>query len=155
MSKDENTPYSFKGDNAALVGSINALLSLDAKGALVPNGVGGLARQLLESAAERLGTDAQPVAGQSRFTSQKDWQTCSYEHHLMVIANPSEWPGYETRALYARSDAGEVEALREALENQQANYKRLTCEAVKHVDEIHALRALVAAAPAPKELSDE
>ena len=54
MSKEENTPYSFKGDNAKLVDSIKSLLALDSKGALVPNGVCGLARQLLESAVERL-----------------------------------------------------------------------------------------------------
>jgi hypothetical protein len=63
--------------------------------------------------------DAQPVAGQSRFTSQKDWQPCSYEHHLMVIANPSEWPGYETRALFTRSDAGEVDRLNTVVEQQK------------------------------------
>lgn len=46
-----------------------------------------------------------PVAGQSRFTSPKsDWQPCSYEHHLMVQLCPNEWPGYETRALYALPD---------------------------------------------------
>lgn len=54
MSKEESKPYSFKGDNAKLVSSIKSLLALDSKGALVPNGVCGLARQLLESAAERL-----------------------------------------------------------------------------------------------------
>jgi hypothetical protein len=63
--------------------------------------------------------DAQPVAGQSRFTSQKDWQPCSYEHHLMVIANPGEWPGYETRALFTRSDAGEVDRLNTVVEQQK------------------------------------
>lgn len=54
MSKEENTPYSFNGDNAALVDSIKSLLALDSQGALVPHGVGGMARQLLESAVERL-----------------------------------------------------------------------------------------------------
>lgn len=61
MSKEENTPYSFKGDNAKLVSSIKSLLALDSKGALVPNGIGGLARQLLESVVERLVVDAQAV----------------------------------------------------------------------------------------------
>lgn len=54
MSKEESTPYSFKGDNAKLVDSIKSLLALDSQGALVPNGVCGMARQLLESAADRL-----------------------------------------------------------------------------------------------------
>ena len=44
----------FNGDNAALVDSIKSLLALDDRGVLVPNGVCGLARQLLESAAARL-----------------------------------------------------------------------------------------------------
>jgi len=45
----------FKGDNAALCRSIEALLSLDAAGALVPHGVGGHARGLLSAAFVRLG----------------------------------------------------------------------------------------------------
>ncbi|QRF60189.1 hypothetical protein [Variovorax paradoxus] len=44
----------FRGDNAALIKSIDSLLRLDAAGALVPHGVGGLARQLLAAAASRL-----------------------------------------------------------------------------------------------------
>lgn len=44
----------FRGDNAALVSSIKALLALDADGALVPHGIGGHARGLLEAAACRL-----------------------------------------------------------------------------------------------------
>jgi len=52
----------FRGDNAALVSNIRALLDLDAKGALVPHGVGGHARALLSAAAARLGQPAQPAA---------------------------------------------------------------------------------------------
>lgn len=44
----------FRGDNAALIENIDALLRLDAAGALFPHGVGGLARQLLSAAAMRL-----------------------------------------------------------------------------------------------------
>lgn len=44
----------FRGDNAALIENIDSLLRLDAAGALVPHGVGGLARQLLAAAASRL-----------------------------------------------------------------------------------------------------
>lgn len=44
----------FRGDDAHLISSIKALLSLDAAGALVPHGVGGHGRKLLESAAVRL-----------------------------------------------------------------------------------------------------
>jgi len=46
--------YDFKGNNAALVSSIHALLALDAKGALAPYGIGEMARQLLEASASRL-----------------------------------------------------------------------------------------------------
>lgn len=49
----------FQGDNNALVRSIKALLELDAKGALVPHGIGGHARSLLSAAASRL---VQPAA---------------------------------------------------------------------------------------------
>jgi hypothetical protein len=75
--------------------------------------------------------DAQPVAGQSRFTSQKDWQPCSYEHHLMVIANPSEWPGYETRALFTRSDAGEVESLQEELAKTRESHETMRADLIE------------------------
>lgn len=75
--------------------------------------------EALKEEIERVEAGKQPVAGQSRFTSQKDWQPCSYEHHLMVIANPGEWPGYETRALYTRSDAGEVDHLNTVVEQQK------------------------------------
>jgi hypothetical protein len=51
--------YTFRGDNANLIRSIEALLELDAEGALVPHGVGGHARALLSAAAVRLA--AQPT----------------------------------------------------------------------------------------------
>ncbi|MES2247633.1 MAG: hypothetical protein V4645_10145 [Pseudomonadota bacterium] len=44
----------FKGDNAHLARCIQALLNLDARGALVPHGLGGHARDLLAAAACRL-----------------------------------------------------------------------------------------------------
>ena len=44
----------FRGDTPHLVSSIEALLSLDADGALVPHGIGGHARDLLSAAAARL-----------------------------------------------------------------------------------------------------
>lgn len=107
MSKEENAPYSFKGDNAKLVDSIKSLLALDSKGALVPNGIGGMARQLLESAVERLGVDAQPVA----------YISASVLAHLMAGGDAGwQWIGpvaygSDQVGLYTRSDAGEVERL--------------------------------------------
>ncbi|WPG35353.1 hypothetical protein [Variovorax sp. EBFNA2] len=59
----------FKGDNAHLVRCIQALLNLDARGALVPHGIGSHARDLLSAAAYRLplvATPAAPSAGVTR-----------------------------------------------------------------------------------------
>jgi hypothetical protein len=49
----------FNGGNAKLVDSIKALLDLDASGSLVPHGVGGHARTMLEAAAVRLNVPAE------------------------------------------------------------------------------------------------
>src|SRR5690606_36999324 len=49
----------FRGDEAALSGAIEALLNLDAGGTLVPHGIGGHARKLLSSAASRLLSSAE------------------------------------------------------------------------------------------------
>ncbi|MDD1980027.1 hypothetical protein [Pseudomonas asiatica] len=46
--------------------------------------------------------------------------------------------------LYTHADPGEVERLRGLLENQRQDRKRHTAQAVKHVDEIVALRAQLA-----------
>lgn len=68
-------PDEFRGDNAHLVRCIGALLSLDAKNALWPHGIGGHAKGLLSAAmhrlvshplptpAEPLGRDAEGVEG--------------------------------------------------------------------------------------------
>ena len=44
----------FNGDNQKLISSINALLALDAKGSLVPHGIGEHARALLQACEARL-----------------------------------------------------------------------------------------------------
>lgn len=41
------------------------------------------------------------IGAQSRFITGDVWQSCSVEHHQMVLATPAEWPGYETRLVYA------------------------------------------------------
>jgi hypothetical protein len=51
----------FNGDTPHLIRCIEALLNLDAKGALAPHGIGGHARTLLEAAAVRL-APGEPVA---------------------------------------------------------------------------------------------
>ena len=58
MPKDELTFVDeFNGNDRKLLGSIDALLKLDADGALVPHGIGGHARTLLNAAAARLQID--------------------------------------------------------------------------------------------------
>lgn len=44
----------FNGDNAHLIGSIEALIAMNDKGILVPHGIGGHARTMLAAAAIRL-----------------------------------------------------------------------------------------------------
>lgn len=44
--------------------------------------------------------DLEVAGAQARFIGD-DWVTCSVEHHNLVQSNPSEWPGYETRLVYA------------------------------------------------------
>lgn len=51
---------SFNGDNGKLIGAANALLSLDEKGALVPHGIGGHAREIISALVARL--SSQPTA---------------------------------------------------------------------------------------------
>jgi hypothetical protein len=52
----ESTTFSdtFDGDTPALLAAADALLDLDERGALVPHGVGGLARRVIGSLAARL-----------------------------------------------------------------------------------------------------
>lgn len=53
-STDAVGPDTFNGDTAHLRQSIEALIALDAEGALVPHGIGGHARTLLTAAYHRL-----------------------------------------------------------------------------------------------------
>lgn len=52
----------FRGDDASLVRSIEALIGLNDDGALVPHGIGGHARALLSAAAVRLSAASKPIA---------------------------------------------------------------------------------------------
>ncbi|MCG9074325.1 hypothetical protein LH435_09985 [Laribacter hongkongensis] len=55
------------------------------------------------AAAEASGQEnhqAEPVAGQCKFSCESKWLPCSVEHHYHVLSCPDEWPGYETRLLY-------------------------------------------------------
>lgn len=66
----------FNGDNASLVRSIEALISLSDKGALVPHGLGGHARTLLAAAAVRLShTDASKARFEKDYLASRDHST--------------------------------------------------------------------------------
>jgi|GEM_PF-4246958 len=103
----------FKGNNKALIVSINALLALDAKGALAPHGIGEMARDLLETCAARLPAEqhqGEPVA----------WFT---EDHLTdksattwdgAVADQWRAKGWPVSQLYTHADTGELDALRGA-----------------------------------------
>lgn len=60
-SEMDRFPDEFNGDDAKLIACIEALLSLDAKNALVPHGIGGHARGLLSAAMHRLARRLQPA----------------------------------------------------------------------------------------------
>ena len=76
----------------------------------------------LIDAADVLATQAEqqagPVGAECRFAGEAEWSRCSLEHHKLVQANPGDWPGYETRALYTHPapsqerDKVDAEALR-------------------------------------------
>lgn len=138
MSKEESTPYSFQGDNAKLVDSIKSLLALDSKGALVPHGVCGLARQLLESSVERLAIEAQPAAWQIRSQTNRigsvwtAWRECSDMERAMHSHEVGKFNRFgimrEIRPLFARSDAGEAERLNTVIEQQKSLIASLRAE---------------------------
>ena len=68
--------------------------------AIGAGGVEPLRKRCLHQISEP--AQAQPVAAQSKFIEVDDeWAQCSVEHAQMVLANPSEWAGYEVRYLYA------------------------------------------------------
>lgn len=66
----------FNGDDAHLVSCIKALLDLDKSGSLVPHGIGGHARTMLEAAASRLEARAGEAVAEVAMTSGSlcDWK---------------------------------------------------------------------------------
>ncbi|MNF33085.1 hypothetical protein D3C85_448570 [compost metagenome] len=120
MSKEESTPYSFKGDNAKLVDSIKSLLALDSKGALVPNGIGGRARQLQESAVERLAVETQPAAWMYK---ENVWATglgaYVWREKIELDAPSAGSEIKDLSPLFTRSDAGEIDRLNTVIEQQE------------------------------------
>lgn len=68
-------PDTFNGDDAHLVRCIEALLSLDAKNALVPHGIGGHARGLLSAAMHRLVIQSRAAGVQGAGDMVAQWRT--------------------------------------------------------------------------------
>ena len=77
----------FRGNDAKLLRSIEALLALDADGALVPHGIGTHARDLLSAAYVRLdtlGKVAQTAADYYGGPSDGDWHGLKDDDRVML-----------------------------------------------------------------------
>ena len=90
----------FRGDTAALIRNIDVLLEMDAAGALVPHGVGGHARCLLEAASVRLAAPLRPPAqaqhldaavqedakdaARYRFLRDGEWRDTGLERYIVL-----------------------------------------------------------------------
>lgn len=78
----------FHGDNKKLASSIEALLSLDAKGCLVPHGIGGAARTLLSACLQRLtAADERVDAAIALLECALDTGELTREKHLELEAD--------------------------------------------------------------------
>lgn len=119
----------FNGSNAKLCGSIDALLSLDAAGALVPHGIGGHARTLLESAATRIRA-LESLRGGGALTDtyvQEVPDKCDriiwrgHYHHLPIKTTPELPEGEAAAEQYRKAhNAGEAHGrIMAALESSQ------------------------------------
>lgn len=115
----------FKGDNKALIISINALLALDAKGALAPHGIGEMARDLLETCAARLPAEqhqGEPVCwvnDQQLLLCSKSPRVVEPDNPMMHnlprnIAGSAMQDDYCNTPLFRNADTDEVVALRGA-----------------------------------------
>lgn len=114
-------PDEFNGDDAKLVACIEALLSLDAKNALVPHGIGGHARGLLSAAMHRLSRSlaAGKVAtlpegyGIEVQHGDEQWMTTAY---TLVTPDKRRWspapmePGYYLLAALSAPPADPAKA---------------------------------------------
>ena len=110
-----------------LIKSIDALLSLDARGALVPHGIGDLARELLEKCAEALTQPAEQHQGEPVcWVNDQQLLLCSKSPRAVEPDNPmmhnlprnisgSALQGeYCNTPLFRNADTAEVVALRGA-----------------------------------------
>ncbi|WP_286919731.1 hypothetical protein [Pseudomonas sp. UBA6753] len=103
--------YEFKGDNKALVTSITALLALDAKGALTPHGIGGMARQLLEASSVRLAEQHHDEPAAWRYRHSKPGMSWFFTEKTGADGCLIDGFDYEVQPLYTHADSGEVKRL--------------------------------------------
>ncbi|MCI1022597.1 hypothetical protein HWD96_10160 [Pseudomonas putida] len=116
--------YEFKGDNKALVTSITALLALDAKGALTPYGIGGMARQLLEASSVRLAEQHHDEPAAWRYRHSKPGMSWFFTEKTGADGCLIDGFDYEVQPLYTHADSGEVERLREGI----AKHWKVVCD---------------------------
>lgn len=114
-------------NNDGLIKSIDALLSLDARGSLIPHGIGELARELLEKCAEALTQPAEQHQGEPVcWANDQQLLLCSKSPRVVEPDNPmmhnlprniagSSLQGeYCNTPLFRNTDTAEVVALRGA-----------------------------------------
>ena len=90
-------PDTFNGDDAQLVQCIEALLSLDAKNALVPHGLGGHARGLLSAAMHRLASQSRAAGVQGADLTQE-----------AVAEAMKRWPDAQSAIMFMASAVGSL-----------------------------------------------
>nr|WP_282103254.1 hypothetical protein [Pseudomonas sp. PNPG3] len=101
------------------------------------------AHDLLPKLQAALSASALPAESVQHQGEPVGVMTASSEPGIAPFADIWPWLEPGTK-LYTHADPGEVERLRGLLENQRQDRKRHTAQAVKHVDEIVALRAQLA-----------
>lgn len=112
----------FRGNNKALISSINALLALDARGALAPHGIGEMARDLLETCASRLPAEqhqGEPVALPARINMTELPTERSSRYH---VGERHGWNACLDEIamlgpLYSHADPSDIRTTRQALES--------------------------------------
>lgn len=114
-----------------LIKSIDALLSLDARGALVPHGIGDLARELLEKCAEALTQTAEQHQGEpvARVVSKHGDPEAFGKREIEVTGDLSKIP-YDT-PLYTHADPSDIRTTRQALESLKGEANDLRAKVTK------------------------
>lgn len=128
----------FSGNNAQLIKAIETLLDMDAKGVLVPHGIGGAARQLLNAAASRLPPFPNRLC-------HIDYTAHPYRCGCLSGDDEAQRRFNEhQRDTKLAADEGEIERLRGELGQVKGEYDRAVNRVSAARDEIESLRAQLA-----------